>query len=1118
MNFRNKKTQSIAANLLIICMLASVISPLLGTQKAQAQFGWGIVHDPVHSGVSAGNAASSAANLGISIKEWAKEIAREVLRAIARRMLNQMTKSTLNWINSGFHGAPLFLENPESFFTDITKYEVKNFVDTIGYSTLRFPFGRDVALNTIYTYRRQATDNLQYSLSKVINDEAYLNSFRADFAVGGWDGFLLHTQYPQNNPIGFRMLAAENLSRRLDGVDLYSTPARQIQNTLQQGLGFLSPQNCPSNPSYDNTRNQFLQPRWNPSAYYREHPFDPPGEEGSPEYEAYVERYNNDYEAAYDDWGETNTCPGGLVSTTPGSVVGSQVAKALGGSQDQASLAAAMGNSISAILDAMLHQFLNRGLNALASTTNPRPADVDDWDYFGNTLGSAGTSNTNEPWDSGPDEVIVLEDFRREVAEGIANTIEEIGLMNNLAQTFSSIWPQVRNLDMCLPGPDIDWEGRLADESRRNGEKFLSEENSQNGERAALARLASRSLDFAVNFYEDWVKNQMLTILPNSLNYLEAIDGLEPIYQQSDQLTDKKRVKTQALARLRSIQTGLAAITVQPERGSAAEDVLISLRKQYKAVFTSISNSFSLEDTRNELNTAGDQLAGLLEMVNQCAGERANAGWSAVDTTGRGQSVGTDRAGRTGTEKELFCSFPIEGGYSHGEGEIPRNGQGTIVTLFVNPVNPPQYGNELPMLNADNVPYSWGFLGIRRTNVEVSCNVVFKANILDYKGSIPGVTGPIGEIPREEAGPVTVIVTPTNTVLPGALVKVAYDTVNQVYLAVAGHLGWFLDRNGAVIGSPFNITPESPSGNNPFIGWTNVAFGGPTSDPTFLVTYIASVDGATNNPKFGRLIRYSGGTPTISDRTEIVNVTSQWYASEKAGVVWSGSNFIVSSPVAATPERQPQVNFFRMDGSVSAGTMLGNGQDYQDPRGLACSGNVCVSVGWARRSPTRTNTYARLFNANTLAPIGSVFYLDNNTSTNEDQDVVFNQSTGRFQAAWAQDGVVNFRTISTSGTMGPLNPSGSFGDGVGDIKLSYNPSTGTTLLVTKTGPAANFRAIELGDDGSALPGNGALITSWDGTVPAYWPSIAANPDTSQWLVLYLLSGGYRASIVQQIQN
>jgi len=64
-----------------------------------------------------------------------------------------MTKSVTNWINSGFHGAPLFLENPGSFFQDIGKYEIKNLVDEFGYDPNRFPFGQAFALNTINAYK-----------------------------------------------------------------------------------------------------------------------------------------------------------------------------------------------------------------------------------------------------------------------------------------------------------------------------------------------------------------------------------------------------------------------------------------------------------------------------------------------------------------------------------------------------------------------------------------------------------------------------------------------------------------------------------------------------------------------------------------------------------------------------------------------------------------------------------------------------------------------------------------------------------------------------------------------------------------------------------------------------
>ena len=210
-------------------------------KEADAFWG-GFIIDFFAPGIAGSTAAGAGANVttvALSYKQLAKEIGKEILRNIAKRALQAMTKSTLNWINSGFHGAPLFLENPQSFFKDIAKYEVKTFVDEIGYNTVGMPFGKDFALGTIYLYKQQFQENARYSLSEAIKDPVFLESYRNDFNVGGWNGFLVNTQYPQNNFVGFQLLATEELARRLDGTN--QTVAQKTQSALQQGLGFLSP-------------------------------------------------------------------------------------------------------------------------------------------------------------------------------------------------------------------------------------------------------------------------------------------------------------------------------------------------------------------------------------------------------------------------------------------------------------------------------------------------------------------------------------------------------------------------------------------------------------------------------------------------------------------------------------------------------------------------------------------------------------------------------------------------------------------------------------------------------------------------------------------------------------
>src|SRR3989338_4068540 len=351
----------------------------------------------------------------------------------------------------------------------------------------------------------------------------------------------------------------------------------------------------------------------------------------------------------------------------------------------------------------------------------------------------------------------------------------------------------------------------------------------------------------------------------------------------------------------------------------------------------------------------------------------------------------------------------------------------------------------------------------------------------------------------------------------GALMKAAYDSVNRVYLVISGGMGWFLDENGAQLGGSFIIAQESPNLTSPFIAWSDVTFGGPLNDPVFLVTYV--VGDQVANTKYGRLVRYGANSSvSIGPRSKVTDIFSEWYASEKAQSVWDGQGFIVGTRVLTSGATwaQPQLNHFDMAGNVSGGVIIGDGLDFEGSPALDCSpSGVCLAVGFASGEPYNYHSggYGRLFDSRSLLPIGSLFYLDDNTGPGQGQDqgVVFNPSTGKFLVAWQNYGDIYTRLVDVDGTLGPII--NAFGPDAGDNRIKYNSATSTTLLVTKWSPA-DLYAVELGDDGMPINTGGAVLLSvWDGVLKRYDPAIASDNISGKWLSLFAVSGGYDGAIV-----
>ncbi len=461
---KNKIIKLISA-LLIILVLAPT---LLFSKPKQAQAQW-VVHDPIHTAINVVTGGSTAINTGHVVLNALLEIARQAIMIIERRLLQEMTKGVNGWINNGFHGSPLFLTNPSSFFNDIGKTEIKNLVTEFGYDPNRFPYGADFAQNIINSYKTTLDNNTAYSLSRVINDPVLLNNYRTNFNYGGWNGFLINTQYPQNNYLGFRMIASQVEANKLSGV--FQNKAQQVQNVLQQGQGFLSPQTCPTNPAYDNGKNEFQKPdfvskldyaKYQPEAIKEK---DAAGnvvrdENGNPIYtnQAYMDqqraKYDSDLAAEKASWSTTNTCPGGLVNTTPGSVVANQITSSLGSNFRQSELGAALGNSISSILDALLSHFLDKGLTALGKAINPpAPKNTgpgscstggsnsvplaslktqDDCTSLGGVWTLSGSSGTTVNSSTGPG---ICTDFQGDKAEGITSATDCTSVGGNWSST-----------------------------------------------------------------------------------------------------------------------------------------------------------------------------------------------------------------------------------------------------------------------------------------------------------------------------------------------------------------------------------------------------------------------------------------------------------------------------------------------------------------------------------------------------------------------------------------------------------------------------------------------------------------------------------------------------------
>jgi len=166
---------------------------------------------------------------------WKEKCGDPIAKAAARMVLQSMTNSIINWINSGFEGDPLFISNPKAFFLDIANEVSGGFIEEVGGSFLCEPFKPQLMISLAQLHTRGSyAQRSQCTALEVIDN---FDAFADDFSQGGWAGWVTILE-PQNNYYGAAYLTFGEHQRRItEAGDLAS-------KELAWGQGFLSMKQC----------------------------------------------------------------------------------------------------------------------------------------------------------------------------------------------------------------------------------------------------------------------------------------------------------------------------------------------------------------------------------------------------------------------------------------------------------------------------------------------------------------------------------------------------------------------------------------------------------------------------------------------------------------------------------------------------------------------------------------------------------------------------------------------------------------------------------------------------------------------------------------------------------
>lgn len=181
------------------------------------------------------NTISAAADIimsgnisALSLKEYTLD---PITFWIARLILNEIRKSTIRWINSGFQGSPAFITDLEGFLLNTADKIIGEFIYGSELSFLCSPFELDIRI-ALSASTQSLEDEIQCTLSDIIDNVD--GFFQGNFTDGGLAGWFEITTNPNNNFYGAQATAKAALRGRLaDG--------RQVElNLLDWGDGFIS--------------------------------------------------------------------------------------------------------------------------------------------------------------------------------------------------------------------------------------------------------------------------------------------------------------------------------------------------------------------------------------------------------------------------------------------------------------------------------------------------------------------------------------------------------------------------------------------------------------------------------------------------------------------------------------------------------------------------------------------------------------------------------------------------------------------------------------------------------------------------------------------------------------
>ncbi len=341
MNYRRIRTRSLAGLLVISFLIptglaipakkveaaTNCVAPIAGAMGAAL----GLIATKEAIGVSTapGDSKANAVTAGGQYGQFFNDcILTPLAIKMARTMVRNISNSIVNWINGGFQGKPGFVTDFKGLVAESADQTIGNYIYGTDLKFLCQPFSVKIRLQLATKYQRKFQEEIRCTLSSVTGN---VNSFVNNNGGTGWNNWLELTTQPQNNQYGAYLIAESELASRIQN------QLDQITKTLDRGQGFLDYKVCDDKvPPGEKETQAEATARANAA-------------------KASLEEYGTQY-VSQKDADPTPRCKTGGRVVTPGSLVGEQANKVLGGWADQLNLA----TEIDQIVGALISQFADK--------------------------------------------------------------------------------------------------------------------------------------------------------------------------------------------------------------------------------------------------------------------------------------------------------------------------------------------------------------------------------------------------------------------------------------------------------------------------------------------------------------------------------------------------------------------------------------------------------------------------------------------------------------------------------------------------------------------------------------------------------------------------------------